>query len=230
MKSCGVYLSLAAMMVMVLPDTAGAGCRTFSTITHHAPVVEKVIVEKQVAVAAVYLPLYSAVYLPQAVPGYTVPGVAGAVPGVAPAAPVDPCAELRQRYNLLEQRLQRLEGGQVPTPGTLPPRTAPAPMPPAENGHGEAPRQGAAPAAGGSFIAWATPRCGACHDATNAAAKGGKFTLLAQGRLAELSPEKTGEVIRRLSLPDGHPESMPKGSRITPTERLEGVRLFVESN
>lgn len=102
-------------------------------------------------------------------------------------------------------------------------------MPGAENG--EEPRRGGQAPAGG-FAAWAVPKCAQCHEANVAATKGGKFTLLQQGRLAELSPEKTGEVIRRLSLPDGHADQMPArgGPKVTAAERLDGVRLFVEAD
>lgn len=228
MKRATVILEFVAailgLLLLVVP--AEATCRR----VFHAPHVvhnKVVVVEKAVVpVAAVFVPLYSAVHIPGYYPG--------AVPQ-APAYPhagqaVDPCASLKAEFVQLQQRLLQLERGlgQPLPPGRMPPAEngngGPGPAPPPQQPDPQ--RQPGNAAAG--FIAWATPRCAACHEAQTARTKGGGFTLLQAGKVAELTPQQAGDVIRRLALPDDHKDAMPKNGKLPPAERMEGVRLFVE--
>lgn len=219
MKRPSVYLMLAAVAVLVFaPCIHAGGCRTF---VHREVVVEKPVIKAIAAIEFVtpVLPVYTVppaygaqYYPPQAYGGY--PAGGGATAGI------DPCAELKARYQLMEQRLQRLEGG-----GSGPPplRTAPSPMNKAGNGD-----EATAPT-GEGFLAFASQNCASCHDEASKG-KGNGFVLLQGGRVANLTPEQSGEVMRRMLLPAGHPRAMPPKNALSVERRAAGALKFVEGD
>lgn len=239
MKRTALYAMLTAAVALTLAPATHADCRR---VIVHKPV--PVVVEKVVAVAKV-IELVTPV-----LPIYTVPPSYGAlyVPPATAQAPqqlgADPCADVRAELQTLKLRLLSLERG----PTTAPPlRTGPEdelrrlqlrleelkqkqqaqPMPKADDKQPEALKSEPL-RDGAGFAAWAASRCASCHDAGTAKLKGGGFTLLSGGKVAELKPEQAGETIRRLTLPDGHKDVMPPRDKLSAAERLEGVRLFVE--
>lgn len=238
MKRLSAYLALAAVTMMTLaPAITAQGCRTFARTPHiveRPHVVEKVVVEKIKAIAAIefvtpVLPIYNVppaygalYYPPQAfgAPGYRgQPQISG---GGYQQQTADPCAELKARYGALEQRLLRLEGGGDEP--LLKRRGAPPPMPKAE---ADQPEQVEEKLSGNGFVQFAVKNCASCHEGTSAKLKGGSFVLFGSKGIADLTPEQSGEVIRRLTLPHGDPKAMPKGKRLSADDKLQGVRLFV---
>lgn len=231
MKRLSIHLMLAAVLMMVFaPFFYAQVCRTFvrtpTVFVERPHVVEKVIVEKIKAIAAIEFvtpvlpiynvpPAYGALYYPPQAFGAPAYGA-----GQAPVAAADPCAELRLKYGTLEQRLRALEGGA--DVGPIRRGTTPNPM---ERADTDPPTKGEP--SGSEFVVFAAKNCNSCHEGTGAKTKGGGFVLSVGGKIAPLTPEQSGEVIRRLTLPHGDPKAMPKGKRLSADDKLQGVRLFV---
>lgn len=70
-------------------------------------------------------------------------------------------------------------------------------------------------------VALAKQSCASCHDSSVSNAKGGKFTLFAGGKLANLSPDDLGEIIARVASGD-----MPKGGKMSAEDRLKLISGF----
>lgn len=74
----------------------------------------------------------------------------------------------------------------------------------------DAPPVVGAPAAAPGHLEVYRNRCSACHDASTKN-KGGGLVLTIGNQLAALTAEQSLEVLRRVDLPKGDPERMPRG-------------------
>jgi mono/diheme cytochrome c family protein len=95
---------------------------------------------------------------------------------------------LTAEINSLKERLGRAEKPEGPKTGPTPAPDPFAPQARAEQRLGAFPQTQAV--------------CAKCHDAAVAAKKGGGLTLTQGDKLAKLSPEQLGEVVRRLTTTD----------------------------
>lgn len=234
MKRISVLLALSSMLMLVLTPLAFSQCRTVVrgqyvtppvVVTHDVitkPTIKAVaaIVELVTPVLPIYTvpPAYGALYVPPVTPPVVAAPAPAPVAAGVPAWATQLLGEVKQMR--LEQaalggRLDRLEG----QPGKA--ATSPAaPMAPAEG----PPQPGVE---GREFVALAGTHCASCHEAGVAKRSGGGFTLLAEGKLAKLSAEQTGEIIRRVTLPEGDDRIMPPRAKLSAAERLKFVEVFI---
>jgi hypothetical protein len=167
-------------------------------------------------------------------------GAAGAygAPATNGAVAYDSCAETKAELKVMKERmswLERLAFGQLPGMQGANPQSSqpsptqsqkqpdpvkqPDPMMKASNGSSSA-----------DFLNLATTYCASCHNtATVSKEKGGGFTLTDNNALAKLTPQQVGEVIRRVTLPDGDKDQMPKGKQMPSQARVEFVAKFIAS-
>lgn len=234
------FVAVLVMLMATSPMIAGS-CRPYyrtyyPTHTYYEPSIKVVdAIEYLRPVLPIYTipPSYGAFYIPGTQP-----------PQAPPQAPTDPCGDLRIKLAQLEVQMQTLlRGGppQSPPERSLPGGPTegqrkieelkktlaqlqelerqqslpkPQPMPPASNGT--------------DFLAFTKDNCASCHDKSTSELKGGKFTMIDNGKLVEFTPQQAGSIILRLSVGDGHEQAMPKGRKMDAATRLKGVQLFAQ--
>lgn len=146
------------------------------------------VVVKEAVVAAVVTPVAVATFVPVAVASY------GA--GYAPQAAVQSDPALIAEVKALRAEIAAQK------------QTAPRPTPAAPQD--DAPPVVGAPAAAPGHLEVYRNRCSTCHDASTKN-KGGGLVLTIGNQLAALTAEQSLEVLRRVDLPKGDPERMPRG-------------------
>lgn len=191
------YLSVLALIVVTLlltSDLRAGGCRAV-VATYKAPAVYHAV--DVVKVVEVIKPFYYGYYVPP--PAYQTPEQAEAL------------KQVLQEMKLLNDRLQRLEGG-----GGKPMQPAdPKPSDPFN------PPQ-ALKSTGTGTPHLAQANCAACHDKAKAEKSGGGLALTDGPKVLQPSPEKLGEIIRRVSNGD-----MPPKGKMSPEDRLKLIDQYL---
>ena len=134
----------------------------------------------------------------------------------------DSTQELVQKVARLEAQVElltRLRQAPAPAPAQAAPKMPAAPQ--------EKDDEAEAPADPAALARVPLARCAACHDA-GTKTKGGGFVLVSKGALAPLSADQRLEVLRRVNLPAGEAEHMPRGGDLSDAEFAELMAVLVQ--